>query len=412
MELLPILHWLREITAKTAVEPPPLRASFVVDDPNLHWPTYGYVDYSEVAKRATRANYHVTFATIPLDAWFTHRATAEIFQRNPDRLSLCVHGNNHLRAELAQEYTPSGRLALLNQAQGRVQRLEKKSRLSVCRIMIPPHGACSEAMLADLGSTQFDGACISHGSLRAHNRGKSWTGKLGYHPTEWIRGCPVMPRWGLAGSIKNTILLAAYLHQPLILRGHQKDFENGVEILDDTAQFINSLGRVFWGSLADLAAVNYASRLEGTSLTIRPFSRRINVSPPPQATEVLLELPCGKAPAEWVVSYDLTSEVGRISAGAPLSLAFPNHALKLRSISAPDSVLLGADRASPGVWPMVRRLLTEGRDRFLSRIAGRKPWMWLSRTETTKAKVLESRSERSFLNAAKEAPSGPKNSVC
>ena len=40
VRLLPVMHLLREITADTAWTAPPLRAAFMFDDPNLHWPNY------------------------------------------------------------------------------------------------------------------------------------------------------------------------------------------------------------------------------------------------------------------------------------------------------------------------------------------------------------------------------------
>src|SRR5262245_12165071 len=47
VELLPLLHLLQSVSAGHSHEPPPLRAQFMFDDPNLHWPSYGYVDFKE-----------------------------------------------------------------------------------------------------------------------------------------------------------------------------------------------------------------------------------------------------------------------------------------------------------------------------------------------------------------------------
>ncbi len=74
LEILPLLQWLREICGHAfSVNPSPPKACFIFDDPNLHWPRYGYVDYRQLAEQAQIENYHVAFATIPLDTWFTHR---------------------------------------------------------------------------------------------------------------------------------------------------------------------------------------------------------------------------------------------------------------------------------------------------------------------------------------------------
>jgi hypothetical protein len=309
LEMLPLLHWIREIGASGRAGDLPLRACFIFDDPNLHWPRYGFVDYRQIAVHAEAENYHVSFATIPSDTWYTHSGTAAIFRDHQRRLSLSIHGNNHSRRELARSYTEAERIFLLRQAIRRIERLERLSGLAVARVMVPPHGACSEDMLASLPVCGFAAACISHGSLRAHNKIKPWTKTLGYWPAELVRGCPVLPRWGLFGEVKNTVLLAAYLNQAIILRGHHQDLKCGPELLDELAQFINGLGVVQWLNMTDVARSNCQMRIQGN-----PW--------PPEP---------GLAGKQSVLSKIQTSASGRI-------------------------------------W-FLRRLLTEGRDRFLS--AGR-----------------------------------------
>src|SRR5215203_5909127 len=55
--LLPLIAFLRRITQDQAWVSPPLRACFMFDDPNLHWPTYGFLDYAVLAQHAKRYNY-------------------------------------------------------------------------------------------------------------------------------------------------------------------------------------------------------------------------------------------------------------------------------------------------------------------------------------------------------------------
>ena len=239
LEMLILLEFIREVTASTMYHCAPLRAGFIIDDPNLHWPRYGFVDYREIAAHARRENYHVSFATIPLDTWFTNMAPVDLFKKNSQWLSLSIHGNNHAKEELAGNYSETLRKALLLQANWRIQCLEQKTKISVCRVMIPPHGACSEEILAELPKCGFEAACISAGSLRAYNKDKPWIKTLGFSPSETIKDSTVLPRWGLTGSIHNALLIAAYLGQPMILRGHHQDLKHGVELFDEFAKFIN-----------------------------------------------------------------------------------------------------------------------------------------------------------------------------
>ena len=363
MELLPLLHWIRAICAGTEYEGPPLRASFIFDDPNLHWPRYGFVDFRQIAAHAARENYHVSFATIPLDTWFTHKATAELFRTNTDRLSLAIHGNDHTNGELARNYTQSARVCLLKQAILRIERLERAADLRVCRVMVPPHGACSEEMLAELPRCGFEAAFISHGSLRAHNRLRSWTCNLGYLPTELIQGCPVLPRWGFAGNTENTILLAAYLKQPIILRGHHGDLKDGIALLDKWAKFINGLGTVTWSNLTDLSRANYSWRLHGDTFRLKPLSQKLSVPLPQEARRLLIQSPSRAHKHRWRLT-DPEDSIFEVSDGESISLTGgPSRTLLIETVTEPSAKSVnGSIRSTP--WPHIRRFLTEGRDRL------------------------------------------------
>ena len=364
LAMVPLIHWLREIGNEIVFRPPPLRACYIFDDPNLHWPTYGRVKYREIAAHAERENYHVSFATVPLDVWYTHSGTAEIFRQNSRRLSLTVHGNNHTRYELAQKYTNDERLALLSQANQRIKKLERRTGLSVSRVMIPPHGACSDQMLAVLPLQGFDGACISSGSLRFHNRGQAWTRTVGFSPSEVIHGCPVMPRWGLKGPTENILLLAAFLGQPLILRGHHQDLKEGLEVLDKAARFINGLGRVFWSNLSDIMRVNYEWRVQGEVCHVRPRSREVTVSVPDRVNRVIVDSPSDIMDGNW--KLDAVQGNGTTRSGQFAEWAGFNSNIQRISLNSTFGNPMGENRGtSPPPVALVRRILMEGRDRLV-----------------------------------------------
>jgi hypothetical protein len=365
LEILPLVHWLREISADIAYEGPLPRACFIFDDPNLHWPSYGFVDFQKLARQAARENYHVSFATIPLDGWFTHPAAAKVFRSNRSFLSMAVHGNDHTKQELARRYTEVERLALLRQSIHRIEQIEHKAGFPVCRVMVPPHGACSEEMLALLPTFGFEAACLSHGSLRAHNRDKAWTRSLGYAPSELVQGCPVLPRWGLSGKTRNTVLLAAYLRQPVILRGHHQDLKDGIELLDQLAGFINGLGPVRWANLTDLSRSNYEWRMEGSTCHIKPLGRRIDFQVPEGADSIVMDDPSSDCSRVWQVS-GLAAGGLTVRAGEKISVPEQFKTELSLSASVPAWELpLGKRVKRPPAAAFVRRLLTEARDRLV-----------------------------------------------
>jgi len=365
MPMLVLLQFVREITASTAYQDAPLRASFIIDDPNLHWPRYGFVDYRELITHAQKENYHVSFATIPLDTWFTHAATADIFRTNSRWLSLLIHGNDHAKQELALNYSEATRKGLLQQAIRRINRLEQKTNIRVCRVMVPPHGACSDEMLAELSKCGFESACISTGSLRAHNQDKAWTKTLGFFPAELIQGCPVLPRWGLTGNVKNSLLIAAYLGQPMILRGHHQDLKDGGEVFDEYARFINGLGNVFWSSMTDLSRLNYQWQLKGTTCRVKPRGSNIAFELPDEATEIIIESPYAIDNYTWQVA-SADGFTRKIIPGEHLLLPEEmSSEIFIERESAPPSPCAKTSLKPTGAPLILRRLLTEARDRLL-----------------------------------------------
>ncbi len=292
-------------------------------------------------------------------------ATAEIFRKHSKCLSLAIHGNDHTKRELGRVYSADERMFLLRQAIQRVERFERSTQLAVSRVMIPPHGACSEEMLATLPMCGFEAACISHGSLRAHNKTKAWTNYLGSLPSELVQGCPVLPRWGLAGDVTDKILRAAFFGQPIIIRGHHQDLRNGIELLDDLARVIHGLGKVTWSNLTDLARSNYQWRTNGTTLCLKPLGRKIVCSIPNGIQDLLIESSARGLSERWVVHGSNQSTTNAVvGQHIPLNPSVGNTLSIEIAPRLEQSVPKVPIRPRP--LALVRRFVTEGRDRFLS----------------------------------------------
>ncbi len=365
LEMLILLEFIRIINPTAVHGNAPLRASFIIDDPNLHWPRYGFFGYREMVDQAKAENFHLSFATIPLDTWYTHSTTADIFRKNSERISLLVHGNNHAKGELAVNYTNEARSELLKQAIARITHLEKKSGVPVSRVMVPPHGACSNEMLREMPLHGFESACISSGSLRHHNPGQPWVKTLGFFPSELIEGCPVLPRWGLTGNVENTLLIAAYLGQPMVLRGHHQDLKNGGGEFIKFARFINSLGDVFWGNMTDLSRLNYQWRMDGNKAVIRPLGQNIVFKLPEHVNAVVIDPPNGIEVDNWAIKT-ANSVVHAIRSGETFQIASD----KVDEIFIGRNTSQQPNKKSAAIKPtspklILRRLLTEARDRLL-----------------------------------------------
>ena len=364
------MHFLGQVLGADGWTPPPLRASFVIDDPNLHWSSYGFLKYGELVAHATRHGYHVGFATIPLDGWLISRRAAALVRENPAALSLLMHGNDHVARELGRLRDAGEAEAAIAQALRRIAALERRSGVVVERVMAPPHGACSEAALRAMFGLGVEAACIS--------RPYPWrdalpapTALAGWNPAELVAGgLPVLPRYPI-GHPREDLALRALLGQPLILYGHHGDFAQGLDLFAQAAGDINGLGDVRWGPLGAIARGNYATRQVGEVLHVRMYARRVDVEVPAgvRALRVVAQAPHG-GPAWRRLIHAGGGASGTVDMsfedGLGISEALPVSALGGVELAlAPDRPLDPALLAARGVrpWPCLRRALVEGRDR-------------------------------------------------
>jgi hypothetical protein len=349
--LLPLVHFLREVTADLAWERPAPRAAFVVDDPNLHWRSYGYVRYPELVRSARQHGYHAVMAMVPLDGWYAHRDTVRLFRDSGDVLSLVVHGNDHRRHDLERPTTRADALRVLAAAQARIGRFERRTGLAVGRVMVPPHEACSAASMEALAETGFDAACATRAYLwvdygsppSAYNA--PWPDHVlsGWQMTELLpNGFPVLIR--REPQQEDDIVLRRFFDQPLVMYAHAWDFADGLGPFERAAALVNSWPEVEWAPLPEIAAACYETRLEGTTLHVRPFARRIRVAVPEGVEQVAI------APPPRAAGFE--REPIAVTSPATLELAF-----------GPATRVNGHRPRFDGP-AVARRLLVEARDRL------------------------------------------------
>jgi hypothetical protein len=259
--LLPLVHFLRELTAAEAPQPAATRASLVFDDPNLHWPSYGFVDLAALGDHARAHGYHAGLAMVPLDAWYAHPGALRALQESGGALSLLVHGNDHYGGELGRLHDEAEALAQAAQALRRVRAFERRTGLGVDRVMVPPHEQCSQAAATALRRCGFEALTVTQPYPWLGDGGRSWlahppeSGPLvGWHPVDHAEGLPVLLRHPIVGRSRPEMALRAFLGQPLILYGHQNDLDEGLDVLTAAAADVERLGPARWCSLGEIAS--------------------------------------------------------------------------------------------------------------------------------------------------------------
>ena len=362
---LGLIFFLRRVCIAQAWTPPPIRASFLFDDPNLHWATYGHVDYRKLIEHAEAHDYHAAMAMIPLDTWFHWPAAKRLFTENPKRISLLMHGNSHIHHELRNEDSEALR-RLLAQGLRRIDRFERKTGVPVSRIMAPPHERCSKEALRQMALLGYDaGTSERTGEWLPQPFEKEPMGE--WYPSEWHEaGIPVFIRHHFdSGDLR--LALAAWLGQPLIVYGHDCDLADGLDILADWAGRINRMGKVQWMSLQDMGLSNYLCRQEEDRLIVRPFSRRMRVRIPAGVAAVELEIPSVLSNAEG-----LTIQTGHGAMETPSVVgATGRHVISRGDVDEVELTLRVGETVDPytcrnpsrQLIGVMRRGMTELRDR-------------------------------------------------
>lgn len=346
--LLPLVEFLRAIAPNIAFAPPTLRAAFIIDDPNLHASSYGFLRYDAVATLARRHGFHVALATVPLDSWLTRRSSASHFRGAEAPLSLLVHGNDHIHRELARDGTSGRAIARLAQALSRIERLERRADVIVSRVMAPPHGACSRITMACLQRVGFEAMCVS--------RPYPWLDgpptdqpRAGWHPADMVEGLAVLPRTHLTAS-REDFPLSAYLGRPIILYGHHWDAADGLDVFVDAANEVNRLGMVNWLPLHRIARASFETYRRGSELHVRLWTRLASVTVPPGVDRVVVQSPGIESLPQSATGLGSHE----VEEGQMLTLRVPpDSPVDIRAVELP------AWRP----WPLARRLLVETRDR-------------------------------------------------
>ena len=370
--LLPIVHFLRGICGERVQ--PPLRACFVIDDANIRFSSYGSICYRELAADAHEHGYHVAVATIPLDLTLPGHRAAAVFREHPRRLSLAVHGNDHLRLELERARDARDADRLVATAIARVERFEHRAGLRIERVMCPPHGGCSPATLRSL---------FTHGFLGlAASRPFPWAGfgeqdewpAAGWLPAQLAGGLPVLPRYSLVKDLDD-LVFRALLGQPLIIYCHQADLRAGLDPFREAAARTARLGDVEWMSLAEIARRNVAVHDSGDLATMTLYTRDARV-PPPRAPRLRIKIPrvyaSDRAPTLWV--DEVAHDVERLpDGGAVVTVANDQggESLRVRLRAAGGGPIADVPAVRPGAWPLARRAMTEIAFRWRSKVAPR-----------------------------------------
>jgi hypothetical protein len=368
LDVLPALVLAREALGERGWRRPRPDAVAIVDDPNLARLRYGYLDYQQAARLAADCDFHLAIGFVPLDYDRTDRSVARFFLAHAARLSLVMHGNDHLKRELAQAVSDDRAAFGMRQALARMRRHEELTGLTCDPVMTMPHGASAPRWVRAMRDAGYAAAITGRAYAFTNDPEAAGAGRL-YElmPAETsLYGLPLVSRWPLGRSLLD-VLFGAFLGKPACVYTHNQFFAEGWGPFLDAIAFLNERIGPRWASAAEVARGNQLVRRSGDTLVVRAFSNDLVVSVPAWAERVEVEKLGASIPWETervVVDGLAAEETERSGTRVAASVAAGGRmALRVRFVSTL------ADRSVPG-WERAalssraRRLLTETRDRL------------------------------------------------
>ena len=367
-QLLPPAMLLRHMFAGECWQPHEHHATLIIDDPPL-WPSYGYLNYERLLHAMDSDNFHSSIAFIPHNYRRDSPEVVRLFRARPDRFSLCFHGNDHTRAELAD--TDGPRLNnLLNTAISRMERHRATTSLKCEKVMVFPQGVFSREAMYALRSHNF--LATVNTELRPQGSQSRIALEDFIQPALLNYGFPLFIRNSVDRCTPENLAFNIFFGRPIFIAAHHDTFKD-VEPLRALVDQINSLSpQVHWSNLQTAINNSYLTRrladgtreictyasvgsIENQSAGALRFAIELNDTGPAQTEKVLLN---GECALDTVVDKNDRRIVMLIPPGKRCSF----DALDGESNLTPH-----AEGVAKTIKAFCRRRLSEFRDNYLSK---------------------------------------------
>ncbi len=222
-------------------------ACLIIDDPLLK-PDYGCLNYEKLLEEMKVHNFFTEIAFIPWNYKRSDAGTVRLFAENPDYYALCVHGCNHTTNEFGgKNYQELRELSAT--ALWRMEQHKRITGLPYDPVLVFPHGQFSSVAMKALKDLGFFAAV-------------NWTAKatdsedlpnVGFQSavTSLYHDFPLFLRRN--SNDKPLFMQDNELGRPIIIDAHHHDFRDGYKDITDLVDWINSLGKIRWTSLLEIA---------------------------------------------------------------------------------------------------------------------------------------------------------------
>lgn len=274
------MMFLRFAAGERAWHSPADYANLTIDDVWLREP-YGYVNYKGLLQQAQLHNFHATMAFIPWNFDRSQPQVVSLFQAHPDRLSICVHGNNHIH----QEFGPLATHSLnrqtedIKQSLARMERFKQLTHIPYDAVMVFPHSISPEATLRELKRYNF---LATANSLNVPSDAATPLDADFILRTASLHFAdfPSLRRYSAETDIPEPQLaIDAFLGNPMLFYVHESFFSPGMSAFNKMADTVNRLQPdTQWKGLGYIAHHLYLEKMrDDGNFDVRAYSGTIDL---------------------------------------------------------------------------------------------------------------------------------------
>ena len=261
--LAPSMLFLRYAAGEHAWHSEEEYANFTIDDLWLREP-YGHVNYEDLLQHSEQHDFHTTIAFIPWNFDRNQPKMVTLFRERPDRLSICVHGNNHVHQEFGplDSHPLEGQVQNMRQGLARMERFRASTQVPYDAVMVFPHSIAPEATFAELRRSHY---LATANSLNVPSDAQTPDGAEFALRTATLQfgDFPSLRRYSVETDIPHAQLaIDAFLGNPMLFYAHESFFATGIDAFDNTADVVNKLQPgTKWRGLGYITRHLYLERL-------------------------------------------------------------------------------------------------------------------------------------------------------
>ncbi len=280
-------------------------ACLIIDDPLLR-PRYGCLDYNKLLEKMKIHNFFTEIAFIPWNYKRSEVKTVRLFTDNPDYYAICVHGCNHMGNEFGKgDYQSLS--ALSSTALWRMEQHKRLTGLSYDPVIVFPQGKFSSVAMRALKDQGYFAAFNS--TIRATDGDDPPATEYQRPATIIYHGFPLFLR--RYPEKRSHFVQDLASGRPIIITQHHGDFKNGYKTITDLVDWINSLGKVRWTSLLNIAEHYLEKNATATGQSANPYPSSLRLK-----SKIVLRRFLSEARDNYVETSGLMTKIYKMVRGS------------------------------------------------------------------------------------------------